>query len=66
MTIVQTIFAVFTSISEWFVETIASLTPIFYAEGSLTFLGTLALCSLGIGIIMLVINRVVSFIQFRG
>lgn len=65
-TIVEYVFSVFTAISDWLVETIQSFVPVFYStETGMTFLGVMALCGLGVGIILLLFNIVKSFVQFR-
>lgn len=65
MNIIETIFAVFTAIIDWFVESIASVTSIFYGAEGLTFLGVLALCALGIAIVLMLVNLVKSYLRFR-
>lgn len=65
--LVTAIFAVFTAVSEWMVSAITPLEALFYnAESGLTFLGTTALLSLGIGVIFLLIGVVQKFLTFRG
>lgn len=64
--IVTAIFAVFTIIGEWIVETIPTFFELFYvAETGLTLLGTLAVVSLGIGIVFLLIGIIQRFLKFR-
>ena len=66
MNIVDSVFGVFTKISEWIITAVNDMVPIFYnAETGITFLGTMALCGLGVGIILLIFNIVKSFVQFR-
>lgn len=66
MTIIDYVFDVFGEISDWLVETINAFVPVFYSnETGMTFLGTMALCGLGVGIILLLFNVVKSFVQFR-
>lgn len=66
------ILEVFTAVGEWFASVFNIIIPIFWTAaesgggGSLTFLGTLAVMSLGLAIILLILNRVVDFLQFRG
>lgn len=68
----EPILSVFTAIGEWFASVFDIIIPIFWTAGtsggvgSLTFLGTLAVMSLGLAIILLILNRVVDFLQFRG
>ena len=63
--VLESVLAVFTAIANWFVSTINALVPIFYADNNLTFIGTLAACGVGVGIIMLVINLVRRFLRFK-
>lgn len=66
MSIVEAMTSVFTAIGEWITTTITSFTEVFYnAESGLTFLGTLTIVSLGIGLVMLLINVVKDFLQLR-
>lgn len=70
MGIVEAIFAVFTAIGNWFVESLSSMTSLFWTvgdsgSGSLTFLGTLAVCGLGVAVITLLISIITRFIRFR-
>ena len=70
--IVNTIFEVFSIIGVWIVDQLGMLTELFWIPassgdgGSLTFLGVLALCSLGISVIFLLIRVVQNFLHFRG
>lgn len=64
--VIDAILAVFLSVAEWIVETIPKLTTLFWsAEGSLTFLGTLALISLAISVAFLLIGIIQRFLEFR-
>lgn len=70
MSIVEAIFAVFTAIGNWIVETLPMLTSIFWTvgesgAGQLTFLGVLAVCGLGVGVILLLVHVITRFIRFR-
>lgn len=66
MNVIETIFAVFTAIIGWFVESITAITGIFWsAETGLTFLGSLALCGLGIAIILMLVALVRSYLRFK-
>lgn len=56
---------IWTAIITWIVSAIQSLTAVFYAEGEFTFLGTLALIGLGIGVIFLVIGVIQNFLRMR-
>ena len=64
--VIDAVFGVFTEIGDWFVTAIQSMIPIFYAESTgLTVLGVLAVCALGFGIIMLILNKVLDFFKWR-
>ena len=65
MSIVTSIFDVFSSISDWIVSAVADVTPMFWdAQSGLTFMGTLALLGLGVGIVFLIIGIVQKFLTF--
>lgn len=64
--ILTAILAVFTAIGEWIGTAVTALVPMFYAEGALTFLGTLAVAGLGFSVIFLVIGVIQNFLHFRG
>lgn len=63
-TITQSIFAVFTEVSEWLVDAIDAVVPLFYNNG-LTLIGNLSVISLGISVIFLLIGLVQGFLRFR-
>ena len=64
--VVSSIFAVFTEILNWFTTTLGSVGNIFYtAEKGLTFIGTLSVIGLGIGVVLLVVNMLKSLIRFK-
>lgn len=65
--ILTAVFDVFSEVGAWFVEFIPTIIGIFYtAEAGLTFLGVLAVVSLGISIIFLVMGLIQNFLHFRG
>lgn len=64
-TVIQAITGVFTEIGTWITTTLGDFSEVFYADGGLTFIGTLSIASLGIGLVMLLINKVKDFLQFR-
>lgn len=67
MTAVLTaVFAVFTAVGDWIGTAFESLIPMFYTEAGLTFLGVLAVASLGFSVVFLLINKIGDFLQFRG
>ena len=64
--VLSAILAVFTAIGEWIGTAVNNLTPMFYAESGLTFLGTLAVAGLGFSVIFLMIGVIQNFLHFRG
>lgn len=55
-----------TEVMNWVVESLGSVQTVFYDEGALTFLGTLAVIGVSIGIAFLVIGVVQNFLKLRG
>lgn len=57
----------FTAVFTWIKTAIVSMVDVFYssADGSLTFLGVLALVSLGIGLAFLIIGVIQNFLHLR-
>lgn len=64
--VLTAILAVFTAILDWFGEALATVSTIFYAEGSLTLVGTCAVIGLAIAIFTLVFAMIRSLIKSRG
>lgn len=64
--ILSSILAVFTSVGEWIVTAVSAMIPMFYAEGALTFLGTLAVAGLAFSVVFLLIGIVQRFLHFAG
>lgn len=61
------IFEIFDLIGDWIVETIPKFFVLFYsAETGLTIVGVLAVCSLGVGVVFLLVGFVQRFFHFRG
>ena len=60
------IFAIFTQIGNWITTTLPTFFTLFYAEGSLTFLGVLAIVGLGMSIVFLLLNIIQNFLHLRG
>lgn len=60
------VFDVFTAIAGWFGQTIPVISTMFYNEGTLTLLGTLAVAGLGVSIVFLLIGVISNFLHFRG
>lgn len=54
------------SIASWVVESMSTLTTMFYGEGGLTFYGILAVAGLGISVCLLFLNIIQNFLHFRG
>lgn len=66
MQIIEAIFAVFDAITTWLTGAVTDIIPMFWAENSLTFLGSLAVVGLGIGVVFLLIGIIQNFLHFRG
>lgn len=73
MDILNRVLDVFEAMGEWIPEAVNSLIPLFYAapstsggEGSLTFLGVLAVAGLSISVVFLLIGIIQNFLHFRG
>ena len=65
--IVTAVTGVFTAMGNWIMETLGNMTKIFYVpESGLTFLGTLSVCGLAVGICLLVVGIIQKFLSFRG
>ena len=64
MNLITSVTGVWSEVSEWLVTHISSLQAIFYsAETGLTFIGILAVTSVGIAIFLLVMNIIRSFLR---
>lgn len=55
-----------TQVMTWITTSLGSVQTVFYAEGELTFLGTLAIIGVSIGIGFLIIGVVQNFLHLRG
>lgn len=64
MTVLNAILAVFTAVSDWIVTAFEGVTPMFYTESGLTFMGVLAVSGLAISVILLIIGIVQRFLKF--
>ena len=64
--VVEKIFAVFDAISTWISGAVTDLIPMFWdsAQSQLTFMGTLAVIGLGIGVVFLLIGIIQRFLKF--
>lgn len=64
--VISAITGVFTEIASWIAEAVTAITPMFYGESGLTFLGTLAVCGLAFAVVFLIIGLIQNFLHFRG
>lgn len=55
-----------TSIMTWVTTQLGAIQTVFYANEQLTFLGTLAIVSVGIGVTFLLIRVIQNFLKLRG
>lgn len=63
---ISAITTAWTEIMSWVTTSLASVQTVFYAEGALTFLGTLAVISVAIGVCFLLIGVIQNFLHLRG
>lgn len=56
---------VWSSVLSWITSSMSSVQEVFYADGSLTFLGVLAVIGVAIGICLLIFNKVKDFLSLR-
>lgn len=65
---ITAITGVWTQVMTWITESLGSVQDVFYnsTDSSLTFLGTLAVISVAIGIAFLVIGVIQNFLKLRG
>lgn len=56
---------VWTAVSTWLTQTIASSQDIFYSADKLTFLGVACAGGVAVGLGLLVINKIGDLIKFR-
>ena len=54
--ILDAILAVFLAVAEWISTSVGEMVPMFYAEGSLTFLGVLAVAGLAFSVAFLLLS----------
>lgn len=62
--VVGSILDVFSQIGEWIGESVETVSTMFYTDNGLTLLGSLAVCGLGISVILLIVNIIKSFVRF--
>lgn len=60
------IFAVWTAITDWVIDGLASVTNAFYYNGELTLLGYLCIIPLALGVGLLLISIIQKFLRLRG
>lgn len=65
-TVLDAILSVFTAVGTWIAGAVEQVTPMFYYEGALTFLGVLAVAGLAISVVFLIIGVIQNFLHFRG
>lgn len=65
-TVLEAVLSTLEAIAQWVVESMGTLTTMFYAEGSLTFYGILAVAGLGISVCLLFLSIIQNFLHFRG
>ena len=63
---ITAITGVWTEIMTWITTSLASVQDVFYAENSLTFLGTLAVITVAVGVVFLLIGVIQNFLKLRG
>lgn len=70
MSILTSIFEVFSAVAEWFVSAVTNMIPMFYVAnptagetGGLTFIGTLAVVGLAIAIVLMLVATIRSYLQ---
>lgn len=70
MSILNAILAVFTAVGTWITTAVTNILPMFWdsttGEGSLTFLGVLAVAGLAFSVVFLIIGLIQNFLHFRG
>lgn len=63
--VVTAVTEVFSAIGTWLVGAISSMEVVFWAEGALTFIGTLSVIGLSIAVILMVLAMIRSYLQLR-
>lgn len=64
-TVYGAIFAIFTEVLGWLIESLGTVSTLFWANGALTFLGTLSVIGLAIAVCLLLISIVRAILRFR-
>lgn len=65
-TVLNSVLDTLEAVANWVVESMGTLTSMFYAEGSLTFFGVLAVAGLGVSVCLLFLSIIQNFLHFRG
>ena len=65
-TVLDAVLDVFSNVGTWIADSVQNLIPMFYDEGSLTFLGVLAVAGLAISVIFMMLGVIQNFLHFRG
>ena len=66
MTMLEAITDVWTAMISTITGMISSAQTMFYAEGALTFLGTLSVIGVAVGVVFLIIGVIQNFLHLRG
>lgn len=61
--VLSAIFAVFGAVTDWFITTLTSATALFYAENSLTLIGSVTIIGFAIAVTLLILAWVRSVIR---
>lgn len=64
--IMTSIVAIWTEMVTWLTTTIGSIGAVFYADGNLTLIGTLAVVALALGVAFKLFHVVKNFVTLRG
>ena len=63
---IATFVAVWEAVSTFLTSLFGDVITLFYADGTLTFVGTMAVIMAGVSLILLVFNLIRSFFAMRG
>lgn len=63
---IGSITTVWTEVMEWVTTSIGSVETVFYANNQLTFIGTLSVITVAIGVSFLIIGVIQNFLKLRG
>ena len=65
-TIIGSITSIWTQMMTWLTTTISSVGVVFYSDGELTLIGTLAVVALALGVSFKLFHVVKNFVTLRG